>query len=814
MQRLLAKFKSFNFNKISDLPPKLDNILKQYGSEIVLFSITVIFSIIYGDYIFFEKSFVHYGFTVDSITQFYPFYALWIDKISTLSFSPWSFQIDLGFNIYTLLVNLNPFDFLLLLAGKEHFVDFLPFVMLLKFVTAGLFFHAFLRQLSISPPLALIGTLLYTFCGYMVINVHWYHYPNYSVLLAVILFLFERWLQTGKWLPLILVLGFLALKAELQIFQFTLFFVVYGGYRLAGMNLLSFKNYGIYLLKAGLLYTVGIAMSSYMLLPSVIKAGAEDRVGEALAHDPLHTRIAQFFSMDTWDHLLVIIGRLFNNDIWGAFGEYSGFLSYFEGPSIYCGLLVVIALPALILLGKQAFRKGHLPLLLLVSLPLIFPQVRDALNFFASATFKYQTLFITTFLLIIVIQVLNQIISEKRGFAFLAASSFGALLFISFFPFDSFTVDAQINSAIIPSIKIFLIIYGACFLSACYRPLRPLLPYLLLLCVFTEASIFNRNSIEQNNGALNTGFSKRGDFYYDNDIRQALSFLKQHDKGFYRVERSFFSGGLNDAMIQEYYGVTGYVGISSGITQFYTTMGYTKYSRRLSSYRYGLRDRVLLHSLLGVKYYLDRNTTPLPGYEFLRSFGDVNLFANNNWLPLGFIQHTRINPDIIKNLPTKQKDHLLLHGYVTSQDQIGISSTNMAAIIGEEFAYPPLDTKKRIKQLRAESFQIKEFSESHLIGEIEANDKGILGWSIPYDGGWHILIDGREVDAISVNYGFLGTVVEKGKHRIELSYTPPFLFIGTAVSIFLLLATLIMYRFYPVIIPVAAEDTLLSGTGK
>ena len=402
MQWLLAKWKGADFTSLSALPPLFDDRLRRFGSEIVLVAITALFAIIYHDYIFFEKAFVHYGFTVDSVTQFYPFYSLWIDKIRSLSWSPWSFHIDLGFNFYTMLVNLNPFDLLLLAAGKDHFVDFIPFVMLLKFVAAGLFFHAFLRQINISPPLAIIGALLYTFSGYMVINVHWYHYPNYAVLLAVVLYFFERWLQTGKWLPLALVLGFLSLKGELQIFQLTLFFLIYGGYRLAGLGALNLKNYSIFLYKAGLLYAVGIAMSAYVLLPSLSKAGSEGRVGEAFAITPLHERISAFFSPEPVEHLLVILGRFFNNDLWGAFGDYVGFLNYFEGPSLYCGLLILITLPALLLLGKKAITKGHLPLLMLLSLPLLFPEVRNGLNFFASGTFKYQTLFISTFLIIIV----------------------------------------------------------------------------------------------------------------------------------------------------------------------------------------------------------------------------------------------------------------------------------------------------------------------------------------------------------------------------------------------------------------------------
>ncbi|MDH4317006.1 MAG: YfhO family protein [Desulfobulbaceae bacterium] len=795
MRKILNKI---NLNKLNELPETLNLITKKYDNELVIFTIFIIYCFIYGDYLFSNKLFVHYGFTVDSITQFYPFYYLWIDKIRSFSFSPWSFQVDLGYNFFSSLIDLNPFDWLLILVGKKYFADFLPIVMLLKFLTAGLFFHFYLRITSISSPLSIIGAVLYTFCGYMVINVHWYHYPNYAVLLSVLLFLFERWLKSGRWFTMVFMLGFLALKAELQIFQLILFFLTYAGFRLAQLNSLNIKNYLIVVTKSACFYSAGILLSFYSLLPSIIRAGSEDRVGEALADASLFSKLVSFVHVESFENIIVIFGRFFHNDIWGAFGNYSGFGNYFEGPSVYSGILVPILLTAILFNTKIILKKGYFILLSVVLMLFLFPEIRRFGNAFASYTFKYQTLYISTFLIISIVNYLEYILTNNK-FNMYKLGVVPLLLMAIIYCLPMLNDKVEINQEINVAIILLLSIYSIVFFSVYYQYIRKLLPYLLLLCVVFETAIWNKYTIEKNSGALHVGFMDRKESYYDKDVMNALTYIKNQDKGFYRIERDFDSGGLNDAMIQGYYGVKGYISASTGITNFYKTLEFGQYSPRLSSYRYGLRDRVGLHSFLGVKYYLSESTTPLPGYKYLKSFGTITLYINTNWLPLGFLQHSAISFDQFKKLTVAQKDFLLLARCVTEKPYSALNYQGVENLAQTLSFNEPILDPSRIKELRSEAFTIKSFHESNILGTITTSNPGMLAFSIPYEKGWQIYIDGKKVTTERVNIGFLGAIIGKGTHEIRLKFSPYGALPGMCVTIASLALLLLVRRFRPII---------------
>lgn len=58
----------------------------------------------------------------------------------------------------------------------------------------------------------------------------------------------------------------------------------------------------------------------------------------------------------------------------------------------------------------------------------------------------------------------------------------------------------------------------------------------------------------------------------------------------------------------------------------------------------------------------------------------------------------------------------------------------------------------------------------------------ILFFSIPFDKGWHVKVDGKAIIPMMVNIGFIGVPIAKGVHRIELSFTPLFFYTGAVIS--------------------------------
>ena len=68
-------------------------------------------------------------------------------------------------------------------------------------------------------------------------------------------------------------------------------------------------------------------------------------------------------------------------------------------------------------------------------------------------------------------------------------------------------------------------------------------------------------------------------------------------------------------------------------------------------------------------------------------------------------------------------------------------------------------------------------------GELNNQKNGILQISTSYSDGWKAFVDGKETEVIKVNKGFIGIVVEAGKHEIEFRYETPYLKLGIVLSI-------------------------------
>lgn len=70
-----------------------------------------------------------------------------------------------------------------------------------------------------------------------------------------------------------------------------------------------------------------------------------------------------------------------------------------------------------------------------------------------------------------------------------------------------------------------------------------------------------------------------------------------------------------------------------------------------------------------------------------------------------------------------------------------------------------------------------------LSGTIDAKEDGTLMLTTPYDEGWEIQVDGETVDVFKIGGCLMGVSLESGIHVITMKYTPPGLWIGTALTL-------------------------------
>jgi len=99
--------------------------------------------------------------------------------------------------------------------------------------------------------------------------------------------------------------------------------------------------------------------------------------------------------------------------------------------------------------------------------------------------------------------------------------------------------------------------------------------------------------------------------------------------------------------------------------------------------------------------------------------------------------------------------------------------------------------------LKQDTLQMELFSQNHIKGKVYSRQQEMLFFSIPFDEGWRIKIDNKEVKSMMVNIGFTGVLLDKGDHQVELTFIPRFYNIGKLGSLAgLILFLLIVSRKY------------------
>ena len=91
--------------------------------------------------------------------------------------------------------------------------------------------------------------------------------------------------------------------------------------------------------------------------------------------------------------------------------------------------------------------------------------------------------------------------------------------------------------------------------------------------------------------------------------------------------------------------------------------------------------------------------------------------------------------------------------------------------------------EKVYEALSKEQMEITSFKDDHIEGSITADQSRTLLFSIPYDEGWKIAVDGEQTKQYRIGEALMGIDLEAGTHQIALSYTPPGLWMGSLLTI-------------------------------
>ena len=143
-------------------------------------------------------------------------------------------------------------------------------------------------------------------------------------------------------------------------------------------------------------------------------------------------------------------------------------------------------------------------------------------------------------------------------------------------------------------------------------------------------------------------------------------------------------------------------------------------------------------------------------------------------------------------------DYELDYTYMESYNEqkiINIASQDDKVVIYVDYSYyygsDPIvynikhdDFEKGYNVLNDNKLEITSFKESNIEATIKVDDKKLVYTSIPYDEGWKVYVDGKEVETKALANSFLTFNIDKGTHKIKFKYHIPYFKEGIILTIF------------------------------
>ena len=703
-------------------------------------------------YVLKHKAFAFVDVGSDPFVQFYPMQLAEARQLNALHQLTWSFNIGLG---AYLGLDANPIQLLTGLFPEPWQLGLRLPAFFLKLLLGGVFFLAFLRKLGFAPGLAIIGALGYTFSSYALINNQWDPNAVLWIQVAAYLFFIETYLREGSRAHAIAAGLTVGLGASFDLYTFSLLTALYVlSRRVTIGEFPRWRRLGAY----GAYATLGFLLTGPIQFPNLHYLFDSPRVtGNRSA---LSALLGHAFQLNDSATIGSEIAGLFGKDLLGTADAYQGWANYFEGPGFYVGMLLLLCIPQL--LGPAATpreRRVCVAGIALLAVYLLLPALRYAVYGFGHIAFRLSTLWISILLILLGLTGLRRALRSGPWRTGLLIGVFGVAAALSTL---ALRLPQAINVAHVVLVGGFVLAYAAIVWMMDGR-LRVWAASILLPIFACELLLFAIPPMLERTAVNRDGSSKIGS--YNDGTMAALQAIRQSDRGseFYRIEKTYQSVFLCDALAQDYAGIKSYFFHGASLTRFVDHAGIDRPVAGNVSYIGSALNQPAILDLVGVKYILsgDRNLDGASDYEHLFDVGGISVYHNLGNLGFAHLHTGLISEADANQLPVDQLDERMRSDVVVA---------DLASVRRD---LDTLDARIPPNTVTASYSVVRHVSDIDLSGDISTPRSAVLLVSMPFDRGWVARLDDAVVPTFEADYGLTGLLVPPGLHELRLSYRPP-----------------------------------------
>ena len=660
---------------------------------------TISFAFLRNDW----KTFLGFG---DGPEQLYPalyYYGDWLKSLfSNLihgTLPTWSWDIGLGSDVITTLGYYVVGDPFALLAGvwPQSQIELLySFIILAKMYCMGVAFFAYVHYLKRGWFESLLGSLLYAFCGFVVVFViPMSLFGTAIIYLPLLLLGLEKIFRKEK--PhFFVIMSFLSvLNNFYMLYMLVLLIAIYGIIRYLFAYRSTVKAFFATIGKCIGFFAIGACMGAFLFLPMIKGFLSSCRVSNSSLLDA-----GLFYSSDYY--------KLFFTEF-AIPGQGTDTGTHYTALSF--AAISFFALIILFITREKRYWQLRVGFIVLSAIMLI-PIGGSIFNGFGYAVNRWMFgyAFLISLITVVVLPKLYQLSKVKAGILAGCIVVYIGLCFL---------IQNTPKIYIVISLGFMLVILSILFFFGKTKYIRFTKSALLVVtCMYLGLNgfiVYDRHFSGLSDQCSSLDTVK---YSYDTGLGQTASQLSD-DSNFYRT---IAGGWINASMVTPFHSLSSYWSLQD--KDIYDVYVDQNIGLHFVHYFSDFGDDPYLNTLLGVKYQVtENNNTSMYGYEKVETpeGGSGNVYENQYALPLGFTYDSIMYRSEYDKLNTMDKKNTLLSSLILEDNASSNGLTEQSA--------------SDINSLPEEAYTIEESNENTVISDheitVDENGEVLLNVNIP-----------------------------------------------------------------------------------
>lgn len=721
--------------------------------KIFVFVIFISLIIVFFPYLFMGRKYLN---TFDTLNLHIPFYTEFRNKIYSGDSLFWSHNFLFGSSFLTgkaFYLTTDIFSYIFLLFPFLEVVDALFVIQLIKCIVSYVLMYYFLNEFNISFKSKIIGSLAYTFSGWIFLFYGMLTFSSFAVLLPLLFIGIEQYLKNNR-IVLIFISVILLIFSNFYLFySLSLFLVFYwiARYLLYINDKFIFKEFIKKTLFLLLIYLLGMAVTSPIMIPAVDGMINNPRISGSGASEILWRPLRIYFDMFIkFISSPIYVSKPCNTVLQSNYYRL-------DQIGLFTTSCSCLLLPQILFIDSKRKRIICLIFSIITALFLFTQTGCSIFHGFSEPSFRW-TLFITFVICFIFPYLLDR--KEKINKNVLIISYLIyiviSLVFIIHYKMH-FTAKVQFFaialSLLLMGIYICLIIKN-----------NQLIHYLILIEVVGLGLISNLLWKDKFQNSYCYDFIPSNYFQTIDDKNEfyRVWIADEHVDMDYNKDFNY-----NTNLVLNYKGFYSY----DSEYESYLTDLIKSYGQYFQWYGFSYEG---ITTVASAKYYVAKSEEEIPNdnIKLIEKIGnsDYYLYFNNDYRQFGYTNNNVYSFEKWIYEGTEIKDQIIKDNLIINDEDIQHYKLN------------------NLQQVESHYLSNLKYASDSFDGDITTETDELLFLSIPYNKGWKIYCDNKELNRIITDAGFVSVLVPKGNHHIHMRYVPYGFKAGCIISVVSILA--------------------------